>query len=613
MYSAQLQTAEYYTADHLAALARVSPQAVNKRLRNSNFSLGFIQTDGRPTRIYRKEALRLWQPEQTQTQSARKLRNDKGKTRTRNEQCVEWLVALAFAEYMSNAIKDVRSACRRAIVHAVHLVESGNATQFTIDDIRVCAENEWLYKKHVARSDKYFKGPVYTDGWQQKHTLKWHKHTDALTTGHVKYNFWKLAENELGCTQGRGFARFIMLDDRKGDAWALDKETGATKMRYGVYAWCVLTGALLWVEQCETVTAQTYVRAIVNTIYAHGLDCPVFFMENSRAAIADQVEGVVKSLYTDSDRQVLASEQYKMLFRSESGIVRNCPHIPRDLGKAKGERLFAEIKRSDSLNFPQSFHGAGLHEAVQLERKQMPILGAYTPNAAEYFDTLYNYAYSEHLNVQRDSLKEWAITHKSEPTYTAMMQYYMPETKVYPSPVQLANLLYYSMPIHQVQLTEAGSLRVTMNNRKLNLRAQELYDYSLLKAKLHVCAIPNDDRYLVFIPSTKTELPQLVCIAEDYTVTQAEDIRFRQQSRQLREGYRAKREAETEATYAKAGVSADELIKSRTLAPKQVTAPETIISLPMDEQYVIDATVYDEPITEDTSNDDEFKLDIDLF
>jgi hypothetical protein len=44
-----------------------------------------------------------------------------------------------------------------------------------------------------------------------------------------------------------------------------------------------------------------------------------------------------------------------------------------------------------------------------------------------------------------------------------------------------------------------------------------------------------------------------------------------------------------------------------------VTAPATIISLPMDEQYVIDATVYDEPITEDTSNDDEFKLDIDLF
>lgn len=615
MYSVQLQTAEYYTADHLAALARVSTDAVNKRLRNSSYCLGFIQTGGRPTRIYRKDALRLWQPEQTATSmSSRKGRNDRGKTRTRNEQCVEWLTALAFAEYMSNAVKDVRSACRRAIVHAVHLIESGTAHQFTIDDVRVCAENEWLYKKHVARSDKYFKGPVYTDGWQQKHTLKWHKHTDALTTGHVKYSFWKIAENDLGCGRGRGFARFIMLDDRKGDSWTLDKTTGATKMRYGVYAWCVLTGALLWVEQCETVTAQTYVRTIVNTIYAHGLDTPVFFMENSRAAIADQVEGVVRSLYNTSDRQILGSQNYKMLFRSDSGIVRNCPHIPRDLGKAKGERLFAEIKRSDSLNFPQSFHGAGLHEAVQLERKQMPILGAYTPDAEQYFDTVFNYAYSEHLTQRRDSLKEWSEAHDCEPTYKAMVDYYKPEVKVYPSAVQLANLLYYCMPISEVRLTEAGSIRVTMQNRKLNLRAQELYDYDLLKQKLHVCAIPNDSRYLVFKPATKTELPQLVCIAEDFTVQSAADIRFRQESRQLREVYAKKRNEETQATYAKAGVSADELIASRKLQPVQLEQPKTVISLPMDEQYIVDATD-DEPQLQPTfdNHEEDIKLDLDLF
>ena len=81
----------------------------------------------------------------------------------------------------------------------------------------------------------------------------------------------------------------------------------------------------------------------------------------------------------------------------------------------------------------------------------------------------------------------------------------------------------------------------------------------------------------------------------------------------MREAYRAKREEETQATYAKAGVSADELIKSRALAPKSMPAPTPTISLPMDEQYVVDATVYDEPLIEDTSNDDEFKLDIDLF
>lgn len=592
-----LQKTQHYTADHLAALARVSVQAVNKRLRNTEYLVGIIQTGGRPTRLYKSEALYLWQPQQTEQHlSCRKNRNDKGKTRTRNAECVAWLTDIAFAEYMTNAQKDVRSACRRALARAVHHIETKQA-HFTIDDIKECAENEWLYKKHVSRSDKYFRGPFHTQGWAQKHEAQWRKHDAALKTGHVRYSFWQLAENDLDCGKNKGFARFIMLDDRKADTWTID-EQGNKKMRYGIYAWCTLTGALLWVEPCNEVTTKAYIKAIVNTIYAHGLDTPVFFLENSRAAIAEQVEHVIQTLYTTADKEILSSTAYTMAFRGSNGVYRNCPHIPRDLGKGKGERLFNEIKRGDALMFPESYHGSGLGEAVQLKRKQIPVLGAYTPSPDDYFSSLYGYAYTEHLDMPRDSLKLWAKQHDSEPTYRAMVNYYKPETKKYPSAMQCAYLLYYVVKVHEVKVQELGSLRVTVRGRQLNLRAPELYAYELSKTMLHVCEIPNDDKnYLVFMP-IKNALPKLICVAEDYTVTSIEDISYRHKSRVLREDELNRRRSETAAQFSNSGLDQRKMIVERTQSLNELfDVPVTALQLPADEEESYEIINEDEDFT----------------
>lgn len=553
---------ELLTADDIARIVRRSRFRVKARLDKNGLQHGWMSSaSGRLVATYRRSALRLWLTEEqylsyisAPPSAGRKRRADHSKPRSgRNPETVQALTNIAFAEFLSNAVKDARQACRRAL--------RAYAEQFGLEAVEPYAKAEWLYKNHVCRSDKHFKGPFYTQGWEQKHTAKWRKLETAMSQGTVRYNFWRIAENSLGCGPGRGYARFIMLDDRKGDAWTTD-ENGRNSMRYAVYAWCVLTGALLWVEPAEKITANTYIRAIISAIYAHGLDCPVFFLENSSSALAAEVCGVVQSLYTEQDKAVLKSREYAELFKGTAGVYRNVPHIPRDLGKAVGERLFGEIKRSDSLVHPHSYQGGSLREAVQLARKNVPVLGKNTPSVASYFDSVWDYAYSEHLEIPRDSLKEWAKEKGLEPTREAMVRYYAPEQKSYPTAAQAASLLYYCLPVTSVKLS-TGQLRVTLKGRQYNLRAPELYTYELQGRKLDVIQSPFDDsQFLVFERAQGALLPKYICTAQDFTISSADDLHLRHESRRMREENIARMQAESE----EAARAAEELIRQRKLS-----------------------------------------------
>ncbi len=512
----------------------------------AKFIIGERSGGGRPAKLYHPDALALFLVNVSTTNDVeitiRKKRSDSGAFRGgRKEHVVKYLERLAFTEYMSDATEDVRSACRRAIKKMYELVENGEFDA-TKTDVDVCAKSEWIYFNWINRSDKKFRGVAHTEGWEIAHRQEWHKWDAAMNSGSNRYTYWKIAENDFGAGKGRGRGRFIMMDDRQTDVWTRI-EDGTHQLAYAVYAWDVLTGELLWVERAasnNSVSANDYVRCVLGVLYNCGLDCPIWYIENSRAAKAISLSGAIHALYTQDDMEFFRQEDIKKLFKGQEIIVRNTPHIPKDLGKSIGERMFGHVKRWDSLMYPESFHGGGITKAVQLSRSIKPTFTANTPTVHEYFNGILGGAYNDYLDQPRSVLKEWAKKHNSEPTRRAMIDYYTPATITMPSPHQTALLLYHAVPDkHTVRLTEWGQLDCTIKNRDYRLRSPELYNRSLLKQKMTVIPIPGREDECAVYDASGDEV-QFICIAEDFTGTTAEKAtRIRVEGRTMREDAQA--------------------------------------------------------------------------
>lgn len=539
------------TINDIALAVGRSQQALAKNLALRKFEVGTRSNGGRPAKLYHPDVLNLFvvaDNGKAEISRLRKRRSDAGSARGgRSAVVIEYLTRMAFTQYLSSAVPDVRSACRRAIRQAYQEIESG-LSPLSRADVEACEKSEWLYFNWVNRSCANFRGPAHTQGWELAHRERWHQWDAAMNSGSNRYTFWKIAESDLGAEAGRGRGRFVMLDDRKTDVWT-QRSDGNFEMKYAIYAWDVLTGELLWVERAagDAVSGNDYVRCILGVLYTAGNDCPVWFMENSRAAKALPVRGSITALYTPEQLEWFESGDVKALFKGQGPVVRNTPHIPKDIGKAIGERLFAEVKRWDALLYPQSYHGAGIHEAVQLSRAVVPSHGEHTPSGSEYFHNLLGEPYQAYLDQPRNVLKEWAKRHDSEPTRRAMIEYYRPTAITYPTAAQTALLMYHAVTErHVVKLREWGQLDCQINLRHYRLRADELYSPDLLNRKLTVVPIPGrSDECAIY---DARQEPRFICIARDFTgTTAANSVEIRIESRRMRENARANIRAFTES------------------------------------------------------------------
>lgn len=517
------------TIEQIAFQVGKSRQALAKNAALKPYEVGGKSGGGRPAKLYHPDVLSLFKSNDetaAETDKSRRSRSDKGKPRGgRPVELVEYLTRLAFTYFMSAGDTDIRSSCRRAIAQAYRDIEAG-VLPMNVADVDACAKSEWLYFNWVNRSCATFRGPAITQGWELCHRERYKQWDTAMDMGHNRHKFWKIAEHDLGAGRGRGRGRFVMLDDRKADVWTRN-EDGSYEMCYAVYAWDVLTGELLWVERSmgAAVSGNDYVRCILGVLHRCGLDCQIWFLENSRAAKANPVTGAVRAIYTDADNEFLTSLPVKQAFGGQYPIVRNCPHIPKHIGKAQGERLFGEIKRWDALLYPQSYHGSGIHEAVQLTRSVAPVHGDYTPSTAEYFHNLMGDAYQEYLDQPRSILKEWAKAHGSEPTRRAMIEYYTPSAVKYPTVSQTALLLYHAiLDRHVVKLREYGQIDCQINCRQMHFRADELYSQSLIRRKLTIIPIPGRDGEAAIYDANNQKDVRFVCVAKDYTTTTAAEV-----------------------------------------------------------------------------------------
>lgn len=605
------------TADIIAARVGCSVRVVRKRLAGAeDFFAGYAPrregAAGPPVKLYDPAVLpALWgsrfgvniaeQPSVT----VRKVRNDRGKARGKSQALVDYATRLAFTEYLAAAIPDVRGACRRAIAKLMQQARVGAlaVSGDQVAEVEKLAKAEWLYKKWIYSNTKSFTGPYYSQLWKAAWESEHKRYKQAMDYATVRYTTWDVLESGFGCSRGSGFARFIMLDDRLSDA-----RTGENKKQhYAIYAWCVLTGALLWVEPCETVTAQSYIRTVLSVIAAHGLqERMVWFMENAKAAIATRVQGVIKSLYTEEE---LANpgEAHKMLFHSNSYVVRNVPSIPRGFGKGFGERSFLRLKTGyDALHYPGAFQGGNRNETVQLTRSSTPVFRN-VPEPEDYFRRLLGFAYTEYVDTPRASLNDWAAVHNAQPTIRSMVDYYRSNEKRVPTPEQVAYLLYWAQPeLTVVRRKNPGVINCQINGRFYNLRHSALYDPHLTNKKIAVVPLPdNPDFCALYLYDS--ENPRFICAAEDYRARTVEDAsRMQKDSRRMREEFATRVENSKQAVRL---ATVEEVVSERVSQLDAVAQPAQ--ELPAwasvkdgdDDCKIIDAEVYSDDDDDDVLGD----------
>lgn len=540
---------ELLTVAEIKRLAGVSQQAVSNALaRHPEFVRSYAHTGGRPALLVSSEILALWKPAaaglmkpaadgsasvaaspELRVSRPRKGRADKGTPRKVDAATLALALEYTRSEYYASAIADVRAAASRAVsrLREMSILPDSPVQPYDVDCL---VHGDWFYRRYLMRQDSSFTGPVYAERWKMVHALKWRRHESSLNVGSVHYDIAAIGESDFGFGPGSGFARWVMIDDRQSDSG-----TGTHAERtVALYAWCVLTGALLWVEPCpEGITTQSYARVVLAVCHLYGRDGRRgWFLENARAAISNRLVALIHALYTPDELAEFRGAWHR-LTSHDTPIARNVPHIPRHFGKATGERLFGGLRRHDAYAFPLTFRGSGPQEQVQLTRRninpQVPQELAFTPD--DYFARLLGYVWGEYLDRPRPSLQAWARRTGSAPTIRARRDYYAaPADSHQPlPPSQIAEVLYWAQEKWQsVRMTRAGELRVQIAKQQLFLSGSALWDYSLVGRRLTVVPLPQevaDGAYAVFFsPSTATgDRPIFVGLATDYTARTVEE------------------------------------------------------------------------------------------
>ena len=534
----------------IAEITGVTRQAVAKKLQNKNVNFIAVADNhnGRPIKLYSRDVLELWgKRDYSLVKKDGKVKGYIHSKHGRDEHTATEISKVVFKMYLAHAEANVRVCCKMAITKIIHDIENGVCGLNKETVLRI-AENEWLYKQWIMRSDATRKGIYYTEFWEakwRKHNKKW---SEALSKGTMRYDMWRIMENDFGAKRGYGAYRFIGLDDRKSDVWSKGAD-GSYFMPCGIYAWDLLTGELLHVEFDDTISADTYIKCILNVVFKYGCDCPLFSMENAKAAIAHRVKGVIRSLYTDADMRLLQERQYRLLLKDDV-VSRNVPHIPKGIFKGLTERNFQEIKSGEALLFPRSFQGGNKHEQIELKRNNMPVHGKHTPDFYTYATAILEYAKNDLLDKERDSLKNWAEIHGERNTRRAMAEYYKPATIKKPNPEQIAYLLYYTCKYKvKRKMRYLGTIDFMYNGLSHSISNFQLFDDNLSGKTLQVIPMPNRQRssgritqWLVFDEHKgDDEFPRFICAAELCSAeTIEEGNAMRVKMRAWREGYENK-------------------------------------------------------------------------
>jgi len=485
----------------------------------------------------------------------RRVRSDRGVSRKCSMEAVNLIVERARLIFLSVGRPNVKLAVEKA-KRSIESDALSGRVEVSVDDVRAVS-TDWLYKRWIMRSDRYFTGPYYSEGWETLWKQTWKQHDSALVLPYTGRSWWQIAENAGWAGDGHGFAWCITLDDRTADVYTLDPVTGERKPA-GIYVWDSLTGALLWVEPCEEITTTAYMRAIISTVWYHGIDTmPLVVMENARAAASERIPRLLRALYSEDAIAALWNDRNlrKLTDGAEPPIFRNLPHIARHLFKAPAERGFKTIKdEHDSYFSPTTFQGGNRREAVQLHRSNQPwwFLRSLTHGrhvvdtqamipTESYFRSVMQWAQTDYLDRERGSLREWAKKKGLPPTRRAMVDYYGGAERAPGIGIDMAQfgrVIYECSPTKRfVRVRYIGRIDVQIDGAHLNLVSMDIGP-EIVGRYVGVCPSPsNPNHYLVCVlKNGSKETERFLTVAENFRSTTAdEDLAYRLANRTIRE------------------------------------------------------------------------------
>ncbi|HAT77268.1 MAG TPA: hypothetical protein DCS19_10650, partial [Flavobacterium sp.] len=419
------------------------------------------------------------------------------------------------------------------------------------------------FYKAIKRSERHrdIKGVFFSDpdgNWEDIRQRNMKRNQSDLSEAVPRYDYFAMLESAGLAGDGYGAGRIIVIDDFKRDAW-VDKN-GQAIMTKGLAFIDGLTRYPLLYMPCDEITTEAVARGILLVAFQYGLyPNTVWVIENSQAMKNANVEGVIKSLYTDEELMNFKNQTWitQLFGCPPSPIVHNVPHVPRFAGKAMIERQFRLVKDEfDAVYFPKQYQGGSRQEAVTLTRAAMPYfnltnvtnlpLDLQLTKYEDYWFMLWNWLYETFVNRPRISIfGKVSRRHGFQPTIAEAFDHYnhnndrmLPQLNA----ERYANIIYFAQPNRTSQknlitIKNRHRLTCTIDGQNVNIVSDAITS-NLISHKVAVmpCNLPGyEGQYLVMRADNRAN-PEFIGIFKNYIAESlAESEEFRKESRKIRE------------------------------------------------------------------------------
>lgn len=497
--------------DDICRIVGKSRPTVAKHPHLEQYRVTAESNGGRPRVLYSDEVIGLFglspKMHRSATPAVRQSRSDRGKTRKYDEVAVSRWVDMTEALLLSLGEYNQYFAAESALKHLAN--EQPESAGMIYDNLWYC------YKRFILPELKKRKTREF---WQHRNQ----RHSTALQSVQLRYDVPSMLENAGLAGLGYGFGRMIMLDDRVSKIRVA--QDGSFYQHNGIYAWCVLSGALLHVESIPIgtgVNTQSYARTILAMIFAHRIPRnPVVFLENASSAMATRLENLIRELWDEDElRRVRADKTLRAAFGGQTPpVIRNLPHMPTAFGKATGEAFMRTILRRHDAVFREQF------SRVSLDVSNQPWLVKKTPNRMlekisknglltwdEYGDSVMEWFWNIRQYDRVKSLEKWANARNLESTRHQMIEYYSGSD--YPLARDLAmerigRIVFHASPTRLFhKCTTPGQFSGTIQKNKIHLVCGGI---TIHQVGERLGAVPNplaDSEWLIYQMEPDSEYP----------------------------------------------------------------------------------------------------------
>lgn len=532
------------------AVSRHNSSIRRKLAKHPELEAGKFIKNGQEVTAYLPKALELWNVSndiiKASAQSVtRKSRADRGSIRSVKEELMLKAIDMTRAYFVNTPKCPLKFACE----HTVKILNKCGIYEIKTSTLynrlrrkgKTYTKNGRTYREPVG---EFYGNPLAgKPNWRQLQKRNWRKKETGIDGAKLRFSNLDMLEDAGMAGAGFGVGRIIIIDDFKRDAGVTVMKDGKKQLAapWGVAFIDALSRYPLLLLPCETVTTNVVATGIAMVAFQYGIyDDTVWMLENSKSMKNINIEGLVRSLYTDEQLRKFDNGEHQwitdLMYGQRGPIINNIPNIPSHIFKGTVERFFKLIKDEfDGIYFPGNYLGGNRTETTQLNMSSKPIIientynefipGTYTVSMDEYWNQLFDFTYSDLINRERPVMhREFAKKYGFEPTIKNVWEFYGGlNTERIPKLTEerLAYVLYFAQPERQknrVTIRHSGHYSCVIDGRPINITMRELHS-GFIGRKVATVPIPHNENHFAIFLADDIKEPHFIGIAEDMTVT----------------------------------------------------------------------------------------------